>query len=131
MFTPEFRNRLDVTIFFSGLDHDVVKLVAGKFLDELDGQLSDKHVTLEVTDAARDWFAEHGYDQKFGARPMARLVQNTLKAPLANELLFGKLEHGGVALIDVVDGEITVECTARELEEDDDEAEGSGDGDTE
>ena len=122
MFTPEFRNRLDVTIFFSALDHDIVRLVASKFLDELDGQLSDKHVTLEVTDAARDWFAEHGYDQKFGARPMARLVQNTLKAPLANELLFGKLEHGGIALIDVADGEITVECTPRERSDEDNQA---------
>ncbi len=110
MFTPEFRNRLDVTIFFGALDHEVVVRVAGKFLDELDGQLAEKHVTLEVSDAARNWFADHGYDQKFGARPMARLVQNTLKAPLANELLFGELEHGGTVLVEVVDGEITITC---------------------
>jgi ATP-dependent Clp protease ATP-binding subunit ClpA len=122
LFTPEFRNRLDATVFFGKLDFEVIKRVARKFLDELEGQLQDKHVALEVTDAAKAWFAEHGYDPKFGARPMARLVQDTLKVPLADELLFGRLQNGGVAHIDCVDGKITVECTPREVSEDDEDA---------
>ncbi len=101
LFTPEFRNRLDATIFFDSLSPDVIKRVVTKFIQELEGQLIDKHVTLEVSEAARAWFAEHGYDKAFGARPMARIIQNTLKAPLANAILFGDLQQGGVAYIDV------------------------------
>ncbi len=114
LFTPEFRNRLDVTVFFTGLAPNIIERVAGKFLDELDGLLSDKHVTLQVTDAAKQWFAKHGYDSKFGARPMARLVQKTLKAPLAQELLFGKLQNGGTVHVDAVDDEITLKYEPRE-----------------
>jgi ATP-dependent Clp protease ATP-binding subunit ClpA len=91
---------------------EVIKKVVVKFLDQLDGQLTEKHVHLEVTDEAKTWFAEHGYDATMGARPMARLIQNTLKAPLANEILFGKLENGGVAHVEVVDGQIVVRCEA-------------------
>jgi ATP-dependent Clp protease ATP-binding subunit ClpA len=97
VFTPEFRNRLDATVFFDALPLDVIRKVARKFLDELDGQLAEKKVQLEVSPAAIDWFVEHGYDKAMGARPMARLVQTTLKAPLANEILFGKLANGGSA----------------------------------
>ena len=110
LFTPEFRNRLDVTVFFDSLQPEIIQRVAGKFIDELDGQLSDKHVTLEVSEAAREWFAKNGYDDKFGARPMARLVQKTLKAPLAQELLFGKLQNGGTVHVDVANGQITIDC---------------------
>jgi ATP-dependent Clp protease ATP-binding subunit ClpA len=110
VFTPEFRNRLDATVFFSALPVDVIRKVARKFLDELEGQLQEKKVAIEVSPAAIDWFVEHGYDKAMGARPMARLVQNTLKAPLANEILFGKLSSGGVAHVDVKNGEITIEC---------------------
>src|SRR5262245_28640875 len=85
MFTPEFRNRLDATVFFGVLPFEVIKRVVQKFLDQVDGQLAEKHVHLEVTDAAKAWFAEKGYDKTMGARPMARLIQTTLKAPLANE----------------------------------------------
>ena len=112
VFTPEFRNRLDGTIFFDALPPSVIQKVVTKFIDELDGQLAEKKVNLEVTDAARAWFAEHGYDKAMGARPMARLIQNTLKAPLANELLFGKLIDGGTAIVDAVNGEIVVNCIA-------------------
>ena len=119
LFTPEFRNRIDATIFFDSLPPSVIRRVVTKFLDELDGQLSDKHVTIEVTDAAKDWFGVEGYDKKFGARPMARLIQNKLTAPLATEILFGKLHNGGTAHIDAVDGEITVECEPREEDPDD------------
>ena len=98
-------------------------------VDELDGQLAEKHVTLELTDAALAWFAEHGYDEKFGARPMARLVQQTLKAPLANELLFGKLQEGGIAKVDVKDGEIVLDCTPAPPKDDDDSGDdGKADG---
>ncbi len=110
VFTPEFRNRLDATVFFGALPAEVIKKVARKFLDELDGQLGEKHVELEVSPAAIDWFVEHGYDKAMGARPMARLVQSTLKAPLANEILFGKLTAGGIAFVDAVDGKIVIKC---------------------
>ncbi len=111
VFTPEFRNRLDATIFFGKLPFDVIIRVVDKFLLEVDGQLADKHVELEVTDAAKAWFANEGYDEKFGARPMSRLIQDKLKVALADELLFGKLQHGGTALVDLKDDEITVEVT--------------------
>jgi ATP-dependent Clp protease ATP-binding subunit ClpA len=114
VFTPEFRNRLDATVFFGALPIEVIRKVARKFLDELDGQLVEKKVHLEVSPAAIDWFVEHGYDKAMGARPMARLVQNTLKAPLANEILFGKLTAGGTAWIDVKDGQIDIRCEPAE-----------------
>jgi ATP-dependent Clp protease ATP-binding subunit ClpA len=110
VFTPEFRNRLDATVFFGSLPVEVIRKVARKFLDELEGQLQEKKVALEVSPAALDWFVEHGYDKAMGARPMARLVQSTLKAPLANEILFGKLTNGGVAHIDVKAGQIDITC---------------------
>jgi len=110
VFTPEFRNRLDATVFFGALPVEVIKKVARKFLDELDGQLAEKKVELEVSPAALDWFVEHGYDKAMGARPMARLVQQTLKAPLANEILFGKLTDGGIAFVDAIDGTIEIKC---------------------
>lgn len=113
-FTPEFRNRLDATVLFDALPVEAIRRVARKFLDELDGQLSDKHVELAVSPAAVEWFVEHGYDKAMGARPMARLVQTTLKTPLANEILFGKLTSGGIARIDVKDGEIAIDCDPRE-----------------
>jgi ATP-dependent Clp protease ATP-binding subunit ClpA len=114
VFTPEFRNRLDATVMFGSLPVEVIRKVARKFLDELDGQLSEKKVDLDVSPAAVDWFVDHGYDKAMGARPMARLVQSTLKAPLANEILFGKLVNGGVAYVDVKDGEIDIRCEAAE-----------------
>jgi ATP-dependent Clp protease ATP-binding subunit ClpA len=119
VFTPEFRNRLDATVFFDALPVEVIRKVARKFLDELDGQLAEKKVQLEVSPAAIDWFVEHGYDKAMGARPMARLVQTTLKGPLANEILFGKLVDGGTAHVDLKDGAITIECEPAEAAADD------------
>jgi ATP-dependent Clp protease ATP-binding subunit ClpA len=110
VFTPEFRNRLDATVIFGALPVEVIRKVARKFLTELEGQLQEKKVSLEVSEAAVDWFVEHGYDKAMGARPMARLVQSTLKAPLANEILFGKLTNGGVAHVDVKVGQIDITC---------------------
>ncbi len=112
VFTPEFRNRLDATVFFGALPVEVIRKVARKFLDELEGQLQEKKVALEVSPAAIDWFVEHGYDKAMGARPMARLVQSTLKAPLANEILFGKLVNGGIAHVDAKNGLIDFRCEA-------------------
>ncbi len=108
MFTPEFRNRLDAVVYFDGLPMDVIKQVAQKFLDELDGQLSAKKVQLDVTPAAVAYFADKGYDKAMGARPMARVISDAIKKPLANEILFGQLVHGGVAKIDVVDGKVAI-----------------------
>lgn len=95
LFTPEFRNRLDSIIWFNHLDKQVISLVVNKFITELQAQLDAKGVSLEVTQAARDYLCEEGYDRTMGARPMARVIKDKLKRPLANELLFGKLENGG------------------------------------
>jgi len=103
MFTPEFRNRLDAIIQFSGLSQEHIAKVVDKFIFELEGQLQEKHVTLIFEPEARVWLAEHGYDPKMGARPMARLIQEEIKKPLAEELLFGKLICGGTVRIDVSD----------------------------
>jgi ATP-dependent Clp protease ATP-binding subunit ClpA len=108
MFTPEFRNRLDAVVFFEGLPIEVIKQVAQKFVDELDGQLAAKKVQLDVTPAALAYFADKGYDKAMGARPMARVISDAIKKPLANEILFGALVHGGVAKIDVVDDKVVI-----------------------
>jgi ATP-dependent Clp protease ATP-binding subunit ClpA len=106
LFTPEFRNRLDATIQFKSLERDVVGRVVDKLILELEAQLQDKLVTLELSEDARAWIAERGYDTKMGARPMARVIQEHIKRPLADELLFGKLVGGGHIRIDVSpDGE--------------------------
>ncbi|ROR11240.1 ATP-dependent Clp protease ATP-binding subunit ClpA [Erwinia sp. JUb26] len=95
IFTPEFRNRLDNVIWFKHLDREVIHQVVDKFIVELQAQLDPKGVSLEVSDDAREWLADKGYDKAMGARPMARAVQENLKKPLANELLFGSLVDGG------------------------------------
>ncbi|WP_275287023.1 ATP-dependent Clp protease ATP-binding subunit ClpA [Halomonas elongata] len=106
-FTPEFRNRLDGIIQFHSLPTEVVRNVVDKFLVELQAQLDEKRVQLEVDEAARDWLAERGYDPDMGARPMARLIQEKLKKPLAELILFGELaEHGGVVHVSVEDDEL-------------------------
>src|SRR5690606_11229983 len=101
MFTPEFRNRLDAVVQFGALPMHVVETVVDKFLTELQSQLDDKKVTLDVTEAARKWLATHGYDEKMGARPMARLIQEKIKKPLAEQVLFGELAGGGEVSVDV------------------------------
>lgn len=106
MFSPEFRNRLDAVIGFSGLDMDVVKMVVDKFILQLEAQLSDRNVSIELTEAARSWLAERGYDPAFGARPLGRVIQEHIKKPLAEELLFGRLTKGGTVLVDVVKGAV-------------------------
>jgi ATP-dependent Clp protease ATP-binding subunit ClpA len=119
MFTPEFRNRLDAVIQFNSLDERSVQRVVDKLVMELERQLEEKHVTLELDDDARSWIAVKGYDPKMGARPMARIIQQHLKRPLAEELLFGKLAEGGghVRVSLNAEGELSlrVEQVTREL----------------
>ena len=105
-FSPEFRNRLDAIINFSPLDEDTIGLVVDKFIIELEEQLSNKGVTFKVEPSARQWLIENGYDKHMGARPMARLIQENVKKPLAEELLFGKLEHGGHVTLRMQDGKL-------------------------
>ena len=115
MFTPEFRNRLDCIVQFGELTIEVIKTVVDKFLVQLQSQLDDKKVFLDVDDDAREWLANNGYDAKMGARPMDRLIQEKIKKPLAEEVLFGSLsDKGGTAFVTVEDGELIVgtEATA-------------------
>ncbi len=101
MFTPEFRNRLDAVVAFDNLPLDVILKVVEKFIFQLEAQLADRSVTIELSEAATKWVADRGYDDKFGARPLARVIQESIKKPLADELLFGRLEHGGTVKIGV------------------------------
>ena len=109
MFAPEFRNRLDAIVQFNSLGMDVVKTIVDKFLTELQAQFDNKRVTLEVDEAARDWLAREGFDDKMGARPMQRLIQEKIKRELAEEVLFGPLaKGGGVVHVTVEDGELSL-----------------------
>ncbi|GAA4502839.1 ATP-dependent Clp protease ATP-binding subunit ClpA [Pseudaeromonas paramecii] len=110
-FSPEFRNRLDQIIWFNQLDMPVIHQVVDKFIVELQAQLDAKGVSLEVTEGARVWLAEKGYDRSMGARPMARVIQEKLKKPLANELLFGELVSGGTVKVELRGDELHLECT--------------------
>jgi ATP-dependent Clp protease ATP-binding subunit ClpA len=112
-FTPEFRNRLDAIIQFKQLGPDTISLVVDKFLFELEGQLEDKGVTLDVDTEARTWLAINGYDPNMGARPMARLIQENIKKPLAEDLLFGKLANGGHIHITVRDDALHFELEGK------------------
>ena len=106
LFTPEFRNRLDAIIPFAGLTPEVVAHVVDKFVMQLEAQLADRNVTIELSSAAREYLAERGYDPLYGARPLARLIQEVIKKPLAEELLFGKLVKGGSVKVGLRDGEL-------------------------
>jgi len=114
VFTPEFRNRLDAIIQFGALSLETIRTVVDKFLIQLQTQLDGKHVTLDITDAARDWLAVNGYDEKMGARPMNRIIQEKLKKPLAEMVLFGDLsDKGGAVTVDVEDGELVLMPTSK------------------
>ena len=112
MFTPEFRNRLDAIVQFSALNIEIVKTVVDKFLTELQAQLDEKRVTLEVDDEARAWLAKEGYDEKMGARPMQRLIQEKIKRPLAEDLLFGDLASGGTVRVSIDNDELDIQVLA-------------------
>ncbi|MCW9033153.1 MAG: ATP-dependent Clp protease ATP-binding subunit ClpA [Rhodospirillales bacterium] len=107
MFSPEFRNRLDSIIPFNSLAPEVVSRVVDKFIIELETQLADRDVTIELTDAAREWLAKKGYSKNYGARPLARVIQEHIKKPLAEELLFGELATGGIVQVAIKDKKIT------------------------
>ncbi len=114
-FTPEFRNRLDSIIQFAPLNEQVIEHVVDKFLTELQAQLDDKKVVVYATDKARSWLAKHGYDPAMGARPMARLIQEKVKKPLAEEILFGGLSaKGGTVKIDIADDDVVLEVVEEE-----------------
>jgi ATP-dependent Clp protease ATP-binding subunit ClpA len=118
-FTPEFRNRLDAIIQFEPLDAKSIARVVDKLVVELESKLGSNNVTLELSDDARDWIAERGYDPKMGARPMARIIQEHIKRPLAEELLFGSLAEGGHVRITVGEDDTLVlnaEPITKELE---------------
>jgi ATP-dependent Clp protease ATP-binding subunit ClpA len=106
MFSPEFRNRLDAMIVFNSLSMEIIERVVDKFIIELDHQLNEKKVFLQLTVKARRWLAEKGYDPSFGARPMARLIQNEIKRVLADEILFGRLQNGGKVEVDENEGKL-------------------------
>jgi ATP-dependent Clp protease ATP-binding subunit ClpA len=108
IFTPEFRNRLDSVVYFSGLRKEVIRKVVDKEVALLGDMLAEKQVRLELSESARDWLAEHGYDPQMGARPMARLVEQKLKKPLAEAMVFGSLKEGGMAMAEAKDGDIVL-----------------------
>ena len=117
LFTPEFRNRLDAIISFGHLPKEVVQKVVDKFVLQLEAQLADRNVTIELTDEARDWLVEHGYDEAMGARPMGRLIQMTIKTPLADDILFGRLKDGGAVRVIVKSDEIGLQTLGFEYPE--------------
>ena len=109
LFTPEFRNRLDATIPFAALTPEIVGRVVEKFVMQLEAQLADRNVTIELSSAAKEWLAERGYDRLYGARPLGRVIQEYIKKPLAEELLFGKLVKGGSVKVTLKDGKLEFE----------------------
>ncbi|MGB0899840.1 MAG: AAA family ATPase, partial [Psychrobium sp.] len=115
-FTPEFRNRLDNIVWFNHLDEDTILQVVDKFVVELQSQLDKKQVELELSDKATKWLAKKGYDKAMGARPMARVIQEQLRKPLANEVLFGHLTSGGVVKVDLANDELRFNYETKELE---------------
>ena len=111
LFSPEFRNRLDARIAFDPLSQSTMGSIVDKFMKELSGQLAEKKVTIDVTDAARTYLSDKGYDPDFGARPLARIIQDEVKTPLGEELLFGKLEKGGAVVVSTQESDIEDERT--------------------
>jgi ATP-dependent Clp protease ATP-binding subunit ClpA len=115
-FTPEFRNRLDAWVPFKALDLEIIKLIVDKFIRELNGQLAGKRVVVRLTEQAREWMATNGFDSRYGARPMSRLIHVQVKQPLANEILFGKLAGGGSAEVTVKDDGLKLRVSQKQLE---------------
>jgi ATP-dependent Clp protease ATP-binding subunit ClpA len=106
LFAPEFRNRLDAVVNFRALTSDIIRNVVQKFVMQLEAQLADRHVTIELTESAADWIAKNGFDELYGARPLARVIQEHIKKPLADEILFGRLVRGGHVVVDLKDGKL-------------------------
>jgi len=115
MFSPEFRNRLDAVIGFRALTPTILDSVVRKFVGELAAQLADRRVHLEVDALALAWLSEKGHDPLYGARPLARVIQEHIKRPLAEELLFGQLAKGGKVVVTIRDGQPAFECTPAKI----------------
>ena len=130
LFTPEFRNRLDAVVAFAPLSTQVMERVVDKFIILLEAQLSDRHVTISLTDEARDWLATKGYDRLYGARPLARVIQEHIKKPLADELLFGRLIKGGHVKVRVEDEKLAFEIESLPVSVPADGEAEAGDGDS-
>ncbi len=109
IFSPEFRNRLDATVAFRPLTPEIIRQVVHKFVIQLEAQLADRHVTISLSDDAADWLAKNGFDELYGARPLARVIQEHIKKPLADEILFGKLVRGGHVQVTLKDGKLAFE----------------------
>ena len=109
LFTPEFRNRLDAVVAFKPLTQDIIRQVVQKFVMQLEAQLADRNITIETSDEAADWLAKNGFDELYGARPLARVIQEHIKKPLADDILFGKLSKGGHVKVVLKDGKIAFE----------------------
>jgi ATP-dependent Clp protease ATP-binding subunit ClpA len=112
VFSPEFRNRLDAVVGFKALTPEIIRLVVQKFILQLEVQLADRHVTIETSDDAADWLAKNGFDELYGARPLARVIQEHIKKPLADEILFGKLVRGGHVRVELKDGKLVFDIDA-------------------
>jgi len=112
LFTPEFRNRLDAVVPFKPLTQDIIRQVVQKFVLQLEAQLADRNVTIETTDEAADWLAKNGFDELYGARPLARMIQEHIKKPLADDILFGKLSRGGHVQVRLKDGKLVFDITS-------------------
>jgi ATP-dependent Clp protease ATP-binding subunit ClpA len=118
LFSPEFRNRLDAIISFKSLDHDIILRVVDKFLMQLEAQLHEKKVEAIFTETLREHLAKHGFDPLMGARPMARLIQDTIRRALADELLFGRLANGGKVTVDIdANGKIALKFSEEKVPE--------------
>jgi ATP-dependent Clp protease ATP-binding subunit ClpA len=116
LFTPEFRNRLDAVVQFKSLTQDIIRQVVLKFVMQLEAQLADRHVTIETTDEATDWLAKNGFDELYGARPLARVIQEHIKKPLADEILFGRLIKGGHVKVVLKDAKLAFEIEGDDRE---------------
>jgi ATP-dependent Clp protease ATP-binding subunit ClpA len=116
LFTPEFRNRLDAVVPFKALSQEIIRQVVQKFVMQLEAQLADRHVTIETTEEAADWLAKNGFDELYGARPLARVIQEHIKKPLADEILFGKLVKGGHVKVVLKDSKLAFEIEGDDRE---------------
>jgi ATP-dependent Clp protease ATP-binding subunit ClpA len=110
LFSPEFRNRLTETVYFNSLSQPIMEQIVEKFIDELNLQLMSQKIHLNLDQAAKGWLAQHGYDEMYGARPLARLIQDTIRQPLAEEILFGKLQEGGTAEVILEDNKLVIQA---------------------
>ena len=112
LFTPEFRNRVDAVVAFKPLSQEIIRQVVQKFVLQLEAQLADRNITIETSDEAADWLAKNGFDELYGARPLARVIQENIKKPLADDILFGKLVRGGHVKVELKDGKIVFDITS-------------------